>query len=405
MNTEVKQYILDHWDMTVRSVDPDHHEENLIPLPRPYTVPCMSNAFQEIYYWDVYFTNRGLLLSGREDTVKDNLIDFIYLIDTYGFIPNGSRTYYLNRSQPAFFGLMVSDYYQATGDKDFLTDAYRALCKEYEFWMTGKGGMRCAPNGLNRYGAHPDDAGEYGVYVNLYQRRTGRTMEGDVETNGRHVMAEAESGWDFNPRFDGQCHDHNPVDLNSLLWFDEMFLAECERILGIGDGAAWEAKAASRKEKMISLMRGEDGVFYDYNYVSETRSGVVSCAAFYPAFVGMVHDDDGMDKLLSKLELAYGLQAAEPSVQGNFQWGAGNGWAALQLVATEALEACGRTADAARVAGKYVGLVERTFASTHAIWEKYNIITGDHNAVGEYGTPEMMGWSAGVYLALAEKLD
>ncbi len=407
MKNAVKQYIADHWDMTVRSVDPNNHDDNIIVLPRPYTVPCMSDSFQELYYWDTYFTNRGLLVSGREDLARDNLIDFMYMINTYGLIPNGSRTYYLNRSQPAFFGMMVRDYYKSTGDKEFLADAYRALVKEYDFWMTGHGGMRCAPNGLNCYSAHPEDTpageGEFAGYVHMYQARTGRTLEGDVKINGRHVMAEAESGWDFNPRFHGRCHDHNPVDLNSLLWFDESFLAECERILGIGDGAAWDEKAASRKEKMVALMRDERGVFFDYDYANATRGDVVSCAAFYPAFVGMITDDRGMDQLLEKLELAYGLQSAEPSNEGNFQWGACNGWAALQLVAVEALEGCGRKDDANRIAEKYIGLVERTFADTHAIWEKYNIITGDHNAVGEYDTPEMMGWSAGVYLALAEK--
>ena len=32
--------------------------------------------------------------------------------------------------------------------------------------------------------------------------------------------------------------------------------------------------------------------------------------------------------------------------------------------------------------------------------EKYNIFDGSANAIGEYGTPEMLGWTAGVYLAL-----
>lgn len=35
------------------------------------------------------------------------------MIKSYGFIPNGFRIYYLNRSQPPFFGLMVRDLAQA----------------------------------------------------------------------------------------------------------------------------------------------------------------------------------------------------------------------------------------------------------------------------------------------------
>lgn len=395
----VCNYILDHWDATVREVDPNNHEKTLIPLPRPYTVPCMDSMFQEMYYWDTYFTNRGLLLSGRAELVHDNLANFIYLVDTYGFIPNGSRTGLLTRSQPAFFGMMISDYYNATGDIAFLRDAYAALCKEYKFWMT----ERCAPNGLNCYSAHNAE-GEYAAYVKLYKDRTGIELNGDTAYWGRHVIAEAESGWDFNPRFHSHCHDYNPVDLNSLIYFTEVFLGKVERILEIGDGADWDRRASKRKDTMLALMRAEDGVFYDYDYVNSKKSEVVSCAAFFPFATGMLDDGNGMDILLEKLELAYGLQATE-AVDGNFQWGQKNGWAALQLMAVEALESCGRIEDARRIAGKYVHLVEKTFEKTGAIWEKYNIVTGDNNAIGEYGTPTMMGWSAGVYLAFVQKLN
>ena len=34
--------------------------------------------------------------------------DFGWLIDTYGHVPNGTRTYYLGRSQPPFFFEMVA---------------------------------------------------------------------------------------------------------------------------------------------------------------------------------------------------------------------------------------------------------------------------------------------------------
>jgi alpha,alpha-trehalase len=33
--------------------------------------------------------------------------NFAYLIDTYGFIPNGNRTYFLSRSQSPFFACMI----------------------------------------------------------------------------------------------------------------------------------------------------------------------------------------------------------------------------------------------------------------------------------------------------------
>ena len=161
----ILEFIRTGWDDTVRTA---YHTEGttLLRLPYPYTVPCKNSNFQELYYWDTYFTCRGLLLSGRTELVKNNLLNLIYLLDTYGFIPNGNRTFYLNRSQPPFFALMVRDYYEATGDRELLEKAYGAMQTEYQFWMT----RRIAPNGLNCYGTDASD-GDYPEYKRF--TRTG----------------------------------------------------------------------------------------------------------------------------------------------------------------------------------------------------------------------------------------
>ena len=143
----LKRYIFEKWPQTVRETPLGSvgEEERLIALPRPYTVPCTDTHFQELYYWDTYFTNRGLLLSGHLPIVLDNIENFIHLIDTYGFIPNGSHKSMLNRSQPPFFGLMVRDVYAQTGDKKWLSRCVKALEKEYDFWES----KRKSKNGLN----------------------------------------------------------------------------------------------------------------------------------------------------------------------------------------------------------------------------------------------------------------
>ena len=45
MNTNVKAFILENWDKTVRTNTAD--EGDLIGLPKPYTVPCIEGTFQE----------------------------------------------------------------------------------------------------------------------------------------------------------------------------------------------------------------------------------------------------------------------------------------------------------------------------------------------------------------------
>ncbi|MDR8230801.1 alpha,alpha-trehalase, partial [Acinetobacter baumannii] len=86
-------------------------------------------------YWDSYFTMLGLAESGREDLLKCMADNFAWLIETYGHIPNGNRTYYLSRSQPPVFALMVELFEEdgVRGAKRYLDH----LKMEHAFWMDG----------------------------------------------------------------------------------------------------------------------------------------------------------------------------------------------------------------------------------------------------------------------------
>ncbi|WP_462167298.1 trehalase family glycosidase [Pseudoalteromonas sp. GB43] len=55
--TSVNQYILDLWPHLHRSADSDL-SSSLMPLQFDYIVP--GGRFQEIYYWDSYFTALGV---------------------------------------------------------------------------------------------------------------------------------------------------------------------------------------------------------------------------------------------------------------------------------------------------------------------------------------------------------
>ena len=48
-----------------------------------------------------------------------------------GFVPNGGRTYFLNRSQPPLLIPMVAIYLKATNDTQFLKDNIGALQQVY----------------------------------------------------------------------------------------------------------------------------------------------------------------------------------------------------------------------------------------------------------------------------------
>ena len=59
----IEAYLAQKWKETVRYTPQD--SGTLIGLPYPYTVPCADGMFNEIYYWDTYFTNKGLIAAGE----------------------------------------------------------------------------------------------------------------------------------------------------------------------------------------------------------------------------------------------------------------------------------------------------------------------------------------------------
>lgn len=142
---DVKDYIQQSWKKTLRYNPKDSADH--IGLPKPYTVPCISGHFQEMYYWDTYFTNVGLLLDGHIEWAIDNTENLASLVERFGKVFNGSRYMYRYNSQPPYLCMMVADIYARTGDKEWLGRMFGTLEKEYRFWMT----HRMTPCGLNRY--------------------------------------------------------------------------------------------------------------------------------------------------------------------------------------------------------------------------------------------------------------
>ena len=92
----------------------------------------------------------GLLVCDMHQTafyVISNLLDDI---ETYGFVPNGGRIYYTDRSQPPMLSEMVMSYLNYMEDRQqkgnlskeeevkldfFRVHAFTVLQKEYNWWM------------------------------------------------------------------------------------------------------------------------------------------------------------------------------------------------------------------------------------------------------------------------------
>ena len=68
------------------------------------TLTCgIGGRYREQYYWDSFWIVEGLLESELYDIVNATLRNFMDELEHIGFIPNGGRIYYLNRSQPPLF--------------------------------------------------------------------------------------------------------------------------------------------------------------------------------------------------------------------------------------------------------------------------------------------------------------
>lgn len=398
---KIKQFIYDNWDGTLRFEPND--QEKLIGMPYPYTVPCIKDKFNELYYWDTYFTNVGLILSDKVDYAKNNTSDIAYLINRYGYMPNGNRFHYLSRSQPPFFTAMVRDVFEKTRDTAWLSEMYEAGKREYDFWQT----KRMTPSGLNRYYYNEDVPVDLQQSAEYYCKRLNIDVpadEADVRRYGIANRTVCESGWDCNSRF-GICRntEYNWIDLNCLLFGMERDMAGFAEILENGEEQTWTERAEARREKLNALCWNDKvGAFCDYDFVNGKVSDFVSAASFYAMFVGLCTEEQAAStvKLIEKLEQPHGLACCEPRDDLlDLQWDYPHGWACLHYVAIAGLLRYGYSDIAKRLAVKYCNTVERNFEKTGNIWEKYNMVTGEVSTTKE-GAHQitMMGWSAGIYL-------
>ena len=392
-NSTVEEYIEKKWDLCIKENKNDIG--TLIGLPYPYTVPAVG-CFDEMYYWDTYFTNIGLMISKRHTQAKYNVDDMLYLVDRYGFMPNGNRTYYLGKSQPPFLSVMVRDVYDYYRDKAWLSRAYDTLKTEYNFWMS----KRCSDMGLNFYDGL--------VWMNTaenvasdYEKRVGYVPGGSNEDVSRHFMATCESGWDISPRWKTEAYNYASVDLNSLMYMFEENMSYFSKEIENNCENDWKERSYRRKELMFKYLDDGDGILLDYNFVDGTHSDILSAASFYPLFAGLADKEhaSAIIKKLSLLETNFGILTCEKNdALGTYQWNYPNGWACLQYITIVGLDNYGFKTEAKRIARKYISLVDKVFEETGNLWEKYNVVEGNINVTNEYDMPSMMGWTAGVYL-------
>ncbi|MFH0829382.1 MAG: trehalase family glycosidase [Candidatus Kerfeldbacteria bacterium] len=401
----VKKFIHDHWNDTVRTSSPNDVVE--IRLPYPFSVPTAGPVFHMFFYWDTYFINEGLLRDGQHEQARHNVDDVLFMIDSFGYMPNFVGKGGMTRSQPPVASCMVRALYEFKKDDVWLRAAYATLEKEYLFWMSKRKG----PRGLNHYGSSESTAeiAEFGNYV---EKRIIRIPKARTERSAfmYHASAEAESGWDFTPRFKRRCLDFYAVDLNSLLFAFENNMAESSRILKNGQSNTWEMAAVQRSQLMNQYCWDDGtGCFYDYDAARQHRSSIMTAATLFPLWLGLASKQQAerIHQNILSLELEHGIVTCVPGAGHDgetYQWDAPNGWPPLQFTAIAGCLRYGFSDTAKRLAEKYLSCVTINFIRTGNLWEKYNVITGGIDTANEYGLPPMLGWTAGTFLYACDVL-
>jgi alpha,alpha-trehalase len=412
-----------------------NHPHGLLYLPRPYVVP--GGRFNEMYGWDSYFIQMGLLRDGHEGLAKDLADNFIYEIRHYGKILNANRTYYLGRSQPPFLTQMLLAVFRRTHDAAWLESSLDALDKYYRYWVSEP--HLTPETGLSRYidlgsGPAPEvlsselDADGRTDYQLIRQYfRTHEIPDYDASlfydaANDRLTplfykgdRSMRESGFDPSNRFGPFSVDilhYNPVCLNSLLYLMEMETAEIKEALGLGEEAkASRTRAAARAVRMNQFLWDEEqGLYFDYHFVKGNRRPYPFLSTFYPLWAGIAKPQQAARVAgnLPLFECQGGLQTS--THQSGDQWDAPIGWAPLIWIAVQGLQRYGYDAEADRIAWKFLGLVHQEFQAHGTIEEKYDVVRCRANISNEilfgYRSNEAgFGWTNAVFTALFDELS
>lgn len=390
----------------------------VIPLPYPYIVP--GGRFRELFYWDSYFTMLGLQASKHIDMMQYMVDNFAYLIEHIGFIPNGNRTYFISRSQPPFFVLMVELLAQEKGEHVLLSYLPH-LEKEYAFWMDGVNCLSAERNTYRRVARLPDgsvlnrywDDKDYTRPEAFFEDRTIAIKSGrPLELVQRHLRAACESGWDFSSRWlqDGQfmtsieTTNIVPVDLNCLLLHLEETLLKIHTLTGNTQRVAALQAAAHKRHAAIQryCWDEEEGFYFDYHLPTQQRSDKLTMAAIFPLFFRLALPEQA-HRVAGTLEQKFlfdGGLVTTLTTSGQ-QWDAPNGWAPLHWMAYKALQHYGCIELALKVQDRWMKNCEKVYADTGKMMEKYNVVDVSGKASGgKYPNQDGFGWTNGVYLRM-----
>lgn len=405
----------------------------------PFVVP--GARFNEMYGWDSYFENIGLLIDQRNDLAQSMVENFGYQIVHYGKILNANRSYYLTRTQPPFYTSMIREVFESSKlDRSWLQQYLEIAIKEYEtVWMVEN--KRLTKNGLNRYfaegiGLPPEtEPGHYDAilepyakaaqmsiaeYENLYYKRQIENLA--LDAYFVHDRSVRESGHDTSYRLEGICASLNTVELNSMLYkyetdFSELialyFNDHFEYNQTTYTSEYWNKKAKVRKVLFdLYLWNDTYQSYFDYNLDTERHEIFLSATSFFPLWAKVASKEQAailVEKQLPKLVQLGGISGCSKEALQDFQkhqmqrqWDFPNGWPPHQMIIWQGLINYGYDALAQELIYRWLWTITKNASDYNGtVPEKYDVVEASHKVFAEYGnqgtdfeyiTREGFGW-------------
>lgn len=400
------KYIDLYWKRIIKDPQDAPPGRGFLKLPYPYMTPN-DKKFSFLFYWDSFFMFRGLLGNNHTDVLSGVLSNYVYLLRTYGLIPNFNSHASTNRSQPPFFTTMIFDVYQETKKKKSLLKRMEWAKWEYEnVWI------------------------DRDLNYNHSVEGFGLSKFGDRDVGYAH-SSELESGWDFTSRFYNRCNEFLAVDLNALLYKYELdFIREAEEVTN--DDASkkmWAKRAANRKKEMNKYMWDEEkGFYFDYDFVRGKKSKFYSLAGFVPMWSGVASAEQAkrMVTHLEKFETKNGLMITDssslpPELRAEIehedyrhtliesikpkQWDYPNIWPPVEYLVVIGLLKYGYITEAKRIMKNSLACEAKVFKKHGMFFEKINGLDGDVTPNYHYVNQGGFGWTNAIFYRYVQLLD
>ncbi|EFN59576.1 hypothetical protein CHLNCDRAFT_7735, partial [Chlorella variabilis] len=407
---------------------PDRHTLLLPPQPRPFVIP--GARFREQYYWDTFWSVRGLLACGLLEMAQASLGSLAGLRGCHrGPAPASSPT--LMHLLPQ----MVAALHAAAPDEALLLRALAAFRQEHNYWMSGakEVALRGADGRtyrLARYHAawdkpRPESYRQGWLAAGLPSRHAPACLL------WRELATAAESGWDFSSRWlaDGtslrSCRATRvvPADLNALLYQMESNMAAFADEVGYHGLAAGLVYQAKQRLAAIRALMWDDASGQWRDLVLGAPDGadeastdasahpVLAASNWVPLYCGCAAAGSAQAAAaVASLRGSGLIREAGVAVslrETGQQWDWPNAWPPITCMLVEGCQKYGGEAGAqlaAAMAQQYLETAHAGWEQSGRNFEKFDARRlGAPGGGGEYDCVDGFGWTNGVALALLQQ--